>query len=164
MGFKLGKMVKFSFLILIFLSVNANADFGKESISKISPVKISPNENARIYEITASFNNLILKKTAISQPKDSSFQKFASLSKKDKYAIQVLNEKGNQVLIMGIGNPFVIHADHIGYEHNHDFIGYINRDIEIAIPLTINPAHIVLLSQDSFGFKEVSRINLNQSK
>ena len=86
MGFKLGKMVKFSFLILIFLSINTHADFGKESISKISPVKISPNENARIYEITASFNNLTLKKTTVSKPKDSSFQKFASLSKKDKYA------------------------------------------------------------------------------
>lgn len=161
MGYKLGKMVRFSFIVMIFFSINTYADFEKESVSKISPVKISPSENARIYEIKASYNNLILKKTHIKKPRDSSFQKFATLSKKDKYAIQVLNEKGNQVLIMGIGNPFLIHADHIGYEHSHDFSGYINQDIEIAIPITINPAHIILLSQDSFGFKEVSRISLN---
>ncbi len=86
--------------------------------------------------------------------------KFSTISKKDRYAIQVLNDKGNQVMLLGLGNPFYIHADHIGYEHSHDFGGYVDQNLEIAIPININAAQLVLLSQDEFGFKQVSKINL----
>ncbi len=73
----------------------------------------------------------------------------------------MLNEKGKQVLILGLGNPFYIHADHIGYEHSHDFGGNIEQNLEIAVPLNINASNLLLLSQDEFGFKEVARIKIN---
>ena len=161
MGDKLGKMVRISCFVLTIFFLNLSADLEKTSINLISPENISLNKDAKIYEISASFNNMILKSSKIAKPSKKFLQKFSTISKKDRYAIQVLDNKGKQVLILGIGNPFYIHADHIGYEQSHDFGGYIDQNFEIAIPLNINASNLLLLSQDEFGFKEVARIKIN---
>ena len=160
MGDKLGKMVKIRLLILSIFFLNLSADIERSSPSFISADNMSFDKDARIYEVSASYNNMILKSSKIGKPSKKSLQKFSTISRKDRYAIQVLNEHGKQVLILGLGNPFYIHADHIGYEHSHDFGGYVDQSLEIAIPININAAQLVLLSQDEFGFKQVSKINL----
>ena len=160
MGDKLGKMVKIRHLILSIFFLNLSADIDRSTPSLISAENMSFNKDARIYEVSASHNNMILKSSKIGKPTKKSLHKFSTISKKDRYAIQVLNEKGNQVMLLGLGNPFYIHADHIGYEHSHDFGGYVDQSLEIAIPININAAQLVLLSQDEFGFKQVSKINL----
>lgn len=161
MGDKLGKMVKIRHLILSIFFLNLNADLDRSSTSLIAAENVSLNKDARIYEVSANFNKIILKSTKIGKPSKKSLQKFSTISKKDRYAIQVLNENGKQVLILGLGNPFYIHADHIGYEHSHDFGGNIEQNLEIAVPLNINASNLLLLSQDKFGFKEVARIKIN---
>ena len=161
MGDKLGKMVKIRHLILSIFFLNLSADLDRSSTSLIAAENMSLNKDAKIYEVSASFNKMILKSTKIGKPSKKSLQKFSTISKKDRYVIQVLNEKGKQVLILGLGNPFYIHADHIGYEHSHDFGGNIEQNLEIAVPLNINASNLLLLSQDEFGFKEVARIKLN---
>ena len=161
MGDKLGKMVKIRHLILSVFFLNLSADLDRSSSSLIAAENMSLNKDAKIYEVSASFNKMILKSTKISKPSKKSLQKFSTISKKDRYAIQVLNEKGKQVLILGLGNPFYIHADHIGYEHSHDFGGNIEQNLQIPVPLNINASNLLLLSQDEFGFKEVARIKIN---
>jgi hypothetical protein len=161
MGDKLGKMVKIRYVILSIFFLNLSADIEKSFTSIISAENIPLNTDARIYKISASFNDMILKSSTIDRPSKKSLQKFGTISKKDRYAIQVLNEHGKQVLILGLGNPFYIHADHIGYEHSHDFGGNIKQNFEIAVPLSINASNLLLLSQDEFGFKEVAKIKLN---
>ena len=160
MGDKLGKMVKLGFFVISLFFLNLNADLNKSSVSLISPENISDAIEANIYEVSASFNNLTLKSVKVGKPNKNFMTKFSTISKKDRYAIQVLNDKGNQVMLLGLGNPFYIHADHIGYEHSHDFGGYVGQNLEIAIPININAAKLILLSQDEFGFKQVSNINL----
>ena len=161
MGDKLGKMVKIRHLILSVFFLNLSADLDRSSTSLIAAENVSLNKDVRIYEVSANFNKINLKSTKIGKPSKKSLQKFSTISKKDRYAIQVLNEKGKQVLILGLGNPFYIHADHIGYEHSHDFGGNIEQNLEIAVPLNINASNLLLLSQDKFGFKEVARIKIN---
>ena len=161
MGDKLGKMVKIKYIILSIFFLNLSADLERSSTKLISAEYMPSNKDARIFEVSASFNKMILKSTKIGKPSNKSLQKFSTISKKDRYAIQVLNEKGNQVLILGLGNPFYIHADHIGYEHSHDFGGNIEQNLEIAVPLNINASNLLLLSQNEFGFKEVTRIKIN---
>ncbi|MDB3996507.1 hypothetical protein N9458_00580 [Gammaproteobacteria bacterium] len=161
MGDKLGKMVKIRCVILSIFFLNLSADIEKSFTSIISAENIPLNTDARIYKISASFNDMILKSSTIDRPSKKSLQKFGTISKKDRYAIQVLNEHGKQVLILGLGNPFYIHADHIGYEHSHEFGGNIKQNFEIAVPLNINASNLLLLSQDEFGFKEVAKIKLN---
>ena len=161
MGDKLGKMVKIRILILSLFVLNLSADIERSSPNFISAENASFDKDARIYEVSASYNNMILKSSKIGKPSKKSLQKFSTISKKDRYVIQVLNEYGKQVLILGLGNPFYIHADHIGYEHSHDFGGNIRQNLEIAVPLSINASKILLLSQDEFGLKEVAKIKLN---
>ena len=160
MGDKLGKMVKLGFFVISLFFLNLNADLNKSSVSLISSQNISDVIDANIYEVSASFNSLTLKSAKVGKPNKNFMTKFSTISKKDRYAIQVLNDKGNQVMLLGLGNPFYIHADHIGYEHSHDFGGYVDQNIEIAVPININAAQLVLVSQDEFGFKQVSKINL----
>ena len=155
MGDKLGKMVKLGFFVISLFFLNLNADLNKSSVSLISSENISDAIDANIYEVSASFNNLTLKSAKVGKPNKNFMTKFSTISKKDRYAIQVLNDKGNQVMLLGLGNPFYIHADHIGYEHSHNFGGYVDQNLEIAIPININAAQLVLLSQDEFGFKHV---------
>ena len=153
-------MVKLVFFVISLFFLNLNADLNKSSVSLISSENISDAIDANIYEVSASFNNLTLKSAKVGKPNKNFMTKFSTISKKDRYAIQVLNDKGNQVMLLGLGNPFYIHADHIGYEHSHNFGGYVDQNLEIAIPININAAQLVLLSQDEFGFKQVSKINL----
>ena len=97
MGDKLGKMVRVSYLILIIFFLNLSAELDEVSIKPIPPENISLQKDAKIYEVSASFSNMILKSTKIGKPSKKSLQRFSTISKKDRYAIQVLNEKGKQV-------------------------------------------------------------------
>ena len=47
--------------MLTIFFLNLSADLEKTSINLISPENISLNKDAKIYEISASFNNMILK-------------------------------------------------------------------------------------------------------
>ena len=62
---------------------------------------------------------------------------------------------------MGIGNPFYIHVQHIGYEDSNVFGGYIDYDIDIRNPINVDMSYIVLVSQDEFGLKEIKKIKIN---
>ena len=102
-----------------------------------------------------------LKSIKIEKPTKLNMSKYHTLSKKDKYALRALNEDGKEVLLVGLGDPFYFHVDHIGYEDSEIFGGYIDQEFEIAIPLTIQISHLVLLLQDEFGLKEIKKIEVN---
>ncbi len=94
------------------------------------------------------------------QNQASVFKKYGLISRRDKYAIKVLNEQGNQIMLVGLGDPFTMHIDHIGYENETVFQADIPQTFDIAMPITSNAAYFVLLSQDEFGFKEIKKIKV----
>ena len=85
------------------------------------------------------------------------------LTPRDKYAIRVLDDKNKEIMLIGIGNPFYIHADHIGYEDRYVFGGYIETELNLPLSLDTKAAKIILLSQDEFGLKEIKKIRLKLS-
>ena len=87
--------------------------------------------------------------------------KYHTLSKIDKYALRALNKEGKEVLLVGLGDPFYIHVDHIGYEDSDVFGGYVDQDFEIAVPLSIQISHLILHYQNEFGLKEIKKIKVN---
>jgi hypothetical protein len=97
----------------------------------------------------------------VAKPSTQSLMRYGLISRKDKYAIKVLNDKGNQIMLVGLGDPFTMHIDHIGYEDETVFQADIPQNFEIALPVTSNAAFLVLLSQDEFGFKEIKKIKVN---
>ena len=64
-------------------------------------------------------------------------------------------------MFVGLGDPFTIYVDHIGYEDKKIFQADIPRDFEIALPFLAKAEYFVLLYQDEFGLKEVKRIKVD---
>jgi len=123
--------------------------------------KVSANKEARIFSITGSVNNISLLGVKVAKPSTQSLMQYGLISRKDKYAMKVLNDKGNQIMLVGLGDPFTMHIDHIGHEDETVFQADIPQNFEIALPVTSNAAFFVLLSQDEFGFKEIKKIKVN---
>lgn len=122
--------------------------------------KANLSQEAKIFSLTGNLNGISLKNIKVAKPNMQSLKKYGLISRKDKYAISVLDEKGSQVMLIGLGDPFTLHIDHIGYEDQGIYQTNISQDIEIAIPLSIDAAYFVLLSQDKFGFKEIKKIKV----
>ena len=163
MGDKLGKMVNkvFSIAIIIFtLSLGAEENASLKQFDRLDQ-KVSMDKEARIFSITGSVNNISLLGVKVAKPSTQSLMRYGPISRKDKYAIKILNDKGNQIMFVGLGDPFTMHIDHIGYEDETVFQADIPQNFEIAIPVTSNAAFFVLLSQDEFGFKEIKKIKVN---
>lgn len=123
--------------------------------------KASLSQEAKIFSLTGNLNGISLKNIKVAKPNMQSLKKYGLISRMDKYAISVLDEKGSQVMLIGLGDPFTLHIDHIGYEEQGTYQTNISQDIEIAIPLSINAAFFVLQSQDEFGFKDIKKIKVN---
>ena len=163
MGDKLGKMVNkvFSIAIIIFtLSLGAEENASLKQFDRLDQ-KVSMDKEARIFSITGSVINISLLGVKVAKPSTQSLMRYGIISRKDKYAIKVLNDKGNQIMLVGLGDPFTMHIDHIGYDDETVFQADIPQNFEIASPVTSNAPFFVLLSQDEFGFKEIKKIKVN---
>ena len=154
-------MVKNTYILILILSMCLNAELSKNPQNYLSPENISLDREAMIFSVSASFNDLSLESIKIDKPKKSNMGKYHTLSKIDKYALRALNKEGKEVLLVGLGDPFYIHVDHIGYEDSDVFGGYVDQDFEIAVPLSIQISHLILLYQNEFGLKEIKKIKVN---
>tara|TARA_B100001175_G_C19240216_1_gene509667 strand:- start:118 stop:582 length:465 start_codon:yes stop_codon:yes gene_type:complete len=154
-------MVKKTFISILLLSTYLHAGLNKSPQNYLSPENISLDKEAMIYSVSASFNNISLVSIKIDTPKKLNMGKYHTLSKKDKYALSAQNKEGKEVFLVGLGDPFYIHVDHIGYEDAHIFGGYIEQDLEIAIPLSMKISYLVLLTQNEFGLKKIKKIKVN---
>ena len=162
MGDKLGKMVNklYSISIILFtITLGAEENAPLKQFDRLDQ-KVSIYKEAKIVSITGSVNNITLLGVKVAKPDARSLKHYGLISRKDKYAIKVLNKKGNQIMFVGLGDPFTIHIDHIGYEDEMVFQGNVSQDFEIALPVTSNAEYFVLLSQDEFGFKEIKKIKV----
>ena len=75
-----------------------------------------------------------------------------------------LNDEKKEVAVIGLGNPFYIHAQHINYEDSNEFGSYIdNAKFNAVIPIGIDASYVVLASQDAFGFDDINEISLEKS-
>ena len=163
MGDKLGKMVNKFFLsiaVIFCLVISANDGINFKRIDGLSK-EISLETEAQIYTLLGSANNIKLKEIKISKPSRDSLKLLKLLTPRDQYAIRVLDDKNKEIMLIGIGNPFYIHADHIGYEDGNVFGGYIETELNLPLSINTKPSKIILLSQDEFGLKEIKRLNVN---
>lgn len=156
-------MVKNIYLIVcILFTFNLSAEEGGlfKQLDRLDQ-KVSLDKEAKIFSITGNINNITLRGVKVSKPNTQSLKKYGIISRSDKFAIRVLNKEGKQIMLVGLGDPFTMHIDHIGYENETVFQANIPQDFDIAMPVTTNAAYFVLLSQDEFGFKEIKKIKVN---
>lgn len=160
-------MVKQILIIsFIFLSLNITSDEvpEKEKFSNQIPSiteGLSVDKKAKIYNINANKTGIYLKGSKIDNPTKNSIKIYKTPSKKDKYILRILDKDSNVISLIGLGDPFYIHLQHIGYEDSRVFGGYIQRDFDIPVSLDSKATQISLMEQNKFGLKEIRRIELN---
>ena len=82
------------------------------------------------------------------------------LSPEDKYALKVLDTNKKEIFMIGLGDPFYIHAQHIDFEDRDFFGGYVVAEIDIALPFDADISYFVLLSQENRFLKKISEIKV----
>ena len=80
MGYKLGKMVKKIQILFFFFFINLTADIEINKSQTIVLDNLSLYEEARVYRVIASHNNLILKSEKVSKPNEKQIKKLSTLS------------------------------------------------------------------------------------
>ena len=162
MGAKLDKIsVKNNIVILcmIFLSLGLsakNVKIEKPTLGLNSSGLIFEDE-VKTYNIIANPSSINITSVEIKKPLLKSKTRYRLPTKRDRYVIKVLNKKGNVVSLVGIGDPFTIHADHIGYEDSEAFSMTLdNQEIELMLPASIEAETFVFLYQNEFGLRAIS--------
>lgn len=162
MGAKLDKIsVKNNIVILcmIFLSLGLsakNVKIEKPTLGLNSSGLIFEDE-VKTYNIIANPSSINITSVEIKKPLLKSKTRYRLPTKRDRYVIKVLNKKGNVVSLVGIGDPFTIHADHIGYEDSEAFSTTLdNQEIELMLPASIEAETFVFLYQNEFGLRAIS--------
>lgn len=144
---------------MIFLSLGLsakNVKIEKPTLGLNSSGLIFEDE-VKTYNIIANPSSINITSVEIKKPLLKSKTRYRLPTKRDRYVIKVLNKKGNVVSLVGIGDPFTIHADHIGYEDSEAFSTTLdNQEIELMLPASIEAETFVFLYQNEFGLRAIS--------
>ena len=153
------KIIKISFVGIFSLSLFASDVLEKNiDLSKLSKIE---NGDALVLTLNGSKDGLSLKRSVIKKPNDNVITKYKAFNKRDEFVLRVLDKNKTEVAVIGLGNPFYIHAQHIDHEESNDFGTYIdNQDINAVIPLGLDASYVVLASQDPFGLYDINEISL----
>lgn len=128
----------------------------------------STNKNEKVLSFDLTKESIVLNKIDIKQPNKKDIRR-PYVKKTDKYVVNFYNKESELIYQLGIGNPFEIKIQHIGYvdkdNHHHDkfvFEDYKASDVKLVIPSNINPQFISLSKRASNNsFEEITRIQIN---
>ena len=105
-----------------------------EDVSEFKALRLKGSEtNLEISEIKNVDRNVKIEK-----------QLRKAMQRKSDYFISLQNDDGNVIYQYGIGNPFVIHLQHSGFEDEIARVINDNAEIMIYYPSKLNPASISL--------------------
>ena len=135
------KNIFFAFSILLLLSTTSSHSADKNIIadqfSQVQDFKelklIGSERNLRISEINSVKRNIKI---------DKLLRK--SMQRKTDYLISLENDEDQVIYRYAIGNPFVIHLQHIGYEDEISRVINQNAEIVIYYPSSLEPSSVIL--------------------
>ena len=129
-----------------------------ESNKPLNPISIE--NKAKIFSISGNKSGVKINKSVIGKPSNTTLKNLMPFSKRDKYALKVLNKDKKTIMIYGLGNPFYIHAQHIDFEDREFFGGYVNADFKVAFPLDLEISYLIFLEQNQGFLREINEIKL----
>ena len=135
------KNIFFAFSLLLFLSTSISHSADNSIIAhQFSQVQdftelklIGSERNLRISEINSVKRNIKI---------DKLLRK--SMQRKTDYFISLENDDDQVIYRYAIGNPFVIHLQHIGYEDEISRVINQNAEIVIYYPSSLEPSSVIL--------------------
>ena len=116
--------------------------------------------NAQIYRIEGSRFGVSIKDSKVGKPSTVAIKNMKMLSSSDKYALQVLDKSKKVIFMIGLGDPFYIHVQHIDFEDRDFFGGYVDAELEIALPFEADVAYFILFSQEDKFLKKINEIKI----
>ena len=131
--------IAFSILLLLCTTISHSADKNiiADQFSQVQDFKelklIGSERNLRISEINSVKRNIKV---------DKLLRK--SMQRKTDYFISLENDEDQVIYRYAIGNPFVIHLQHIGYEDEISRVINQNAEIVIYYPSTLEPTSVIL--------------------
>jgi hypothetical protein len=150
---------KIIFCLLIISSLNLLAldkHIDKPVIAITKPGIFSENE-AEVYSMIINPNSIKLVSNNAKKPSIKNNTKYRLPTKRDRYILKALNKKGEVVSLIGLGDPFTIHADHIGYENSESFSTIVkDQTIEVILPSYVKVEAFSILYQDEYGLRTLS--------
>lgn len=150
-------------------STSNNSNNNKKNKSNIfmSP---SSNKNEKVLSLDLTKQSIVLNKIDITQPNKKDIRR-PLIKKTDRYVVNFYNKENDLIYQLGIGNPFEIKIQHIGYvnkhahDHNHDeFIFEDSKvsNLKLVIPSNIDPQSVSLSKRvNNNSFREIARIPIN---
>ena len=150
-----------AFTLMISISIFANMPpLLKQDIDKADSAP-ETEEIAKIYNLSGNRFGISVENSKIGKPTKAATKNMKLLTPSDKFALSILDADKKEIFLIGLGNPFYIHAQHIDYEESDFFGGYIDANIEIALPIDTDVSYLVLLSQDDKILKKIKEVKVN---
>ncbi len=132
-----------------FVEMNLERGLSKESISE------------KVFRFNGNKDDLNLK-SVVSKGSKSRISRSIPVTKRDKYVLEFFDSENKLIYTQGIGNPFYVHFQHIGYEDSPVMGMPIEvENLEISVPDYVNPSSIKLLKRSLDGYKEIKNIVIN---
>ena len=79
---------------------------------------------------------------------------------KGLYKISLRDNQDQELFTIDIGNPFEIHAQHIGYEGQRSIGANNNANIEFYFPSSIDPSSIKIIKINAQEINNIQNISL----
>ena len=130
----------------------------------------NPNKKEKIFSLDLTKNKIKINSIKKEKPNKKNIRR-PFLKKTDIYSVDFLNKDSELIYQLGIGNPFEVKIQHIGYadkhSHSHDHShsdDYIIDDanlsnLQLVIPSELDPASISLSKRGALNvYNEVVRI------
>ena len=149
-------------LLVLFMCIDLIADLppiSKEDFEK-DYYSLQDEINAQIYRIEGSRFGISIKDSRVGKPSTVAIKNMKMLSSSDIYALQVLDKSKKEIFMIGLGDPFYIHAQHIDFEDRDFFGGYVDAELEIALPFEADVAYFILFSQEDKFLKKINEIKI----
>lgn len=153
------------FLFTILFALNTNYLFSEIETQQIQfhkPFITSLDQDALVFNINLTPQSLEVNKIYTGKPSANTLIKLRHPVVTDRFVIKILDKDKNEQIMLGLGNPFYVSAQHIGYEDSRVSGGMVSSaNIEIAIPINITPKYFIISERNSIGvLEDIQQIEL----
>ena len=152
-------VVKISILFIIFSVITPSM----ANINSIENIELSTEDDYKKITLTGSEYFLVSSpiETVVATNRVKNFYKNnKNRVSKGLYKISLRDNQDQELFTIDIGNPFEIHAQHIGYEGQRSIGANNNANIEFYFPSSIDPSSIKIIKINAQEINNIQNISL----
>jgi|TARA_B110001454_G_scaffold149317_1_gene138709 hypothetical protein len=152
-------VVKISILFIIFSVITPSM----ANINSIENIELSTEDVYKKITLTGSEYFLVSSpiETVVATNRVKNFyKKNKNRVSKGLYKISLRDNQDQELFTIDIGNPFEIHAQHIGYEGQRSIGANNNANIEFYFPSSIDPSSIKIIKINAQEINNIQNISL----